>query len=244
MNTIHHIANIKSIYRYPIKSMGGEELETAELRWHGIDGDRRYAFVRPGHMSGVPWLIASKLADLVTYRARIVETKPDGLPTVRVQTPDSLDLAVDSEELRRHISAKYGSDVTVMGINNGIFDDSPISVISTTTINKVEAESGRTLDPRRFRPNILIEPVGGAPVDESSWIGKTVYFGNNAQSPAVLITIHDIRCSMVNLDPETAAKDPRVLKTIAESHNTCAGVYATVLKIGTLSVGEGVYMEE
>jgi hypothetical protein len=224
--------------------MAGEQLASAELNWHGIDGDRRFAFVRARNMSGFPWLTASKMPELIRYQARHIEAKQDALPTVRVQTPDGMDVGVESESLRQHLAARYGAEVSLIGVNNGIFDDSPVSLISTTTIKKLEAESGCSLDPRRFRPNLLVEPIGPASLDESSWIGKTIVLGDHAQSPAVRVTIRDVRCVMVNLDPETAVADPRVLKSIARSQNNCAGVYATTLKIGTLSAGDGVYLYE
>jgi len=239
-----HVGTIRSIYRYPVKSMAGEQLASAKLGWHGIDGDRRFAFVRAGNMSGFPWLTASKMPDLIRYRARHIEGMTDALPTVRVQTPDGLDVGVESELLRQQVGAKFGADVTLLGVKNGIFDDAPISLISTTTIKKLETESGCILDPRRFRPNLLVEPIGPAALDESLWTGKTLVLGDSAQSPAVRVTVRDVRCVMVNLDPETAASDPRVLRSIVGSQNNCAGVYAAVLGIGTLSAGDRLYLED
>jgi len=55
------IGHVEAIFRYPVKSMGGERLEVANLGWHGIDGDRRLAFRRIDDRSGFPWLTASKL---------------------------------------------------------------------------------------------------------------------------------------------------------------------------------------
>jgi uncharacterized protein YcbX len=111
-------------------------------------------------------------------------------------------------------------------------------------IKKLEADSGCRLDPRRFRANLLIEPFDTVAVDEDGWLGKTVVLGGHAHSPAVRVTVRDIRCTMVNLDPETAAADPRVLKTIAHTQDNCAGVYASVFEIGTIAAGDGVYLKE
>ncbi|MFI5253364.1 MAG: MOSC N-terminal beta barrel domain-containing protein [Bacteroidota bacterium] len=66
---MHQVGVIKSIYRYPVKSMAGEELPSAELGWHGIERDRRFAFMRTGNMSGFPWLTASKMPELIRYKA-------------------------------------------------------------------------------------------------------------------------------------------------------------------------------
>ena len=58
---------MEAIFRYPVKSMAGESLETAELGWHGLEGDRRLALRRMEDRSGFPWLQASKLPDLLRF---------------------------------------------------------------------------------------------------------------------------------------------------------------------------------
>lgn len=242
---MHQVGIIKSIYRYPVKSMAGEELPSAELGWHGIEGDRRFAFMRTGNMSGMPWLTASKMPELIRYKAYHVNGGDPSLPIVRVRTPDGADTEVGHESLRQKLAAAFGSEVTLIRLGNGIFDDAPVSMISSTTIAMLETESGcGNLDARRFRPNLLIEPTGDAPVSEDAWIGKTVFFGNHTNAPSVRVTVNDIRCVMVNLDPESAVAEPRILKTIARSRQNCAGVYASVMNTGTLSVGGGIYLNE
>ena len=58
------IGQVEAIYRYPVKSMGGQRLELAELGWHGLVGDRRLAFRRMDERSGMPWLTASRTAHI------------------------------------------------------------------------------------------------------------------------------------------------------------------------------------
>ncbi len=242
---MHQVGIIKSIYRYPVKSMAGEELTSAELGWHGIEGDRRFAFMRTGNMSGFPWLTASKMPELIRYKAYHINGGDPSSPIVRVRTPDGADTEVEHESLRQQLAAAFGSEVTLIRVGNGIFDDAPVSLISMTTLAILETESGcGNLDARRFRPNLLIEPTGDAPVREDAWVGKAVLFGNHANAPSLRVTIKDIRCVMVNLDPETAVAEPRVLKTIARSRQNCAGVYASVMNAGTLSVGDGIYLND
>ena len=225
--------------------MAGEELPSAELGWHGIAGDRRFGFMRTGNMSGMPWLTASKLPELIRYRAYHVNGSDPSSQIVRVRTPDGADTEVGHESLWQQIAAAFGSEVTLIRLGNGIFDDAPISIISTTTLAMLESESGcGNLDARRFRPNLLIEPTGDAPVREDAWIGKTVFFGNHINAPSVRVTIKDIRCVIVNLDPETAVAEPRVFRTIARTWKNCAGVYASVMNTGTLSVGTGIYLND
>jgi uncharacterized protein YcbX len=71
------IGHVEAIFRYPVKSMGGERLEVANLGWHGLDGDRRLAFRRIDDRSGFPWLTASKLPDLVRFAP---QRREDGAP--------------------------------------------------------------------------------------------------------------------------------------------------------------------
>ena len=76
------IGQIEAIFRYPVKSMAGERLEAADLGSHGIDGDRRLAFQRIDDRSGFPWLIASKLPDLIRFTPlRREDGHGAGLPT-------------------------------------------------------------------------------------------------------------------------------------------------------------------
>lgn len=243
-NYVKHVGNIKAIWRYPVKSMAGERLPSAELGWHGIDGDRRFAFVRTGNMNVFPWLTASKMPSLIRYRPRQMEAAKGGLPIVRVEMPDGTDVEVESDSLRQHVVATHGAEVRLIGVANGIFDETPMSLISTTTIELLGAESGCSLDARQFRPNILIEPIGTDVVDENAWIGRTIVLGGRPESPSVHVAMRDVRCVIVNLDPDTAVADARIFRTIARSHDNCAGVYASVLRVGALSEGDPVYLDE
>src|SRR5208282_6361934 len=147
------LGRISALFRYPVKSMAGELLDFAGLSWHGIAGDRRFAFRRLADKSGFPWLTASKLPQLLLYKPFGHDGSPaEPLPT-RVCTPDGKEYELRSEELRAEISSRYGSDVELMNLKHGIFDEACVSVITLGTVHFVERESGRDLDLRRFRPN-------------------------------------------------------------------------------------------
>ena len=229
------LGRISAIFRYPVKSMAGELLDVAPLGLHGIEGDRRFAFRRLNDKSGFPWLTASKLPELILYRPFGV----DGIPT-HVRTPDGKEFELSSDELRDDISRRHGSEVEFMNLKNGIFDDAYISVISLATVHRIERESGRDLDLRRFRPNIVIETISAEPFEEDKWVGRTVTFGEGTSAAAVGITLKDERCVMINLDPDTAEKDSEVMKTVVRINETCAGVYGTVVRAGELRVGQVV----
>jgi len=117
-----------------------------------------------------------------------------------------------------------------------------VTLINVATILTVERESGRRLDMLRFRPNIVIESYGGEPFAEDQWLGKTLRFGVAEDSPAVSITVRDLRCVMINLDPETAEADSNVMKAAVRLNANHAGVYATVICPGELTVGQKVFL--
>jgi uncharacterized protein YcbX len=234
------LGRINGIFRYPVKSMAGELLEVARLGWHGLEGDRRLAFRRLNDKSAFPWLTASKLPQLLRYEPFGRDGHAaEPLPT-HVCTPDGKEYELRSNELREEVSSRYGSEVELMNFKHGIFDEASISVISLSTVRGIERECGRELDLRRFRPNIVIETDSVEPFAEDSWVGRTLMFGEGNSAAAVRVTMKDERCVMVNLDPDTAESDSRVMKTVVRLNENYAGVYGTVVRTGELRVGQVV----
>ena len=231
-----NIGRVTAIFRYPVKSMAGESLDVATLGWHGIEGDRRLAFRRLADKSNFPWLTAGKLPELILY-------KPFGLDSAallpsHVRTPGGNEYELQSNELREEISSRFGSDVELMNLKAGIFDEASISVITRSTVQCIERESGRDIDLRRFRPNVVIETDSADAFEEDSWVGRTLSFGEGDDCPAVKIYMKDERCRMVNLDPDTAEKDVQVMRTVARLNKNYAGGYGTVVRVGELRVGQ------
>jgi uncharacterized protein YcbX len=233
------VGRVRAIYRYPVKSMAGELLASAQLGWHGLDGDRRLAFVRSGIRSGVPWLTAGKLASLITYVP--LRDAEDALPS-RVRTPNGEELELHGDALRAELTTAHGAPVELMRIDNGIFDDAPLSIITTSAVAAVTGEAGVDADARRFRPNLLVETPSGSSFPEDEWVGRTLRIGEGAEAPAVSVCVRDLRCVMINLDPETAVADARLLKASVRINETCAGVYATIIKTGLVRVGDALYL--
>lgn len=211
--------------------MAGLELETTKLGWHGIDGDRRFAFRRVNEQGGMPWLTASRLPQLLLY-------KPIGTSPEYVLTPDGRELELRGEELRAEISLRYGADLQLMQLNHGIFDETNISLISLATIRRIEQESGRSLEILRFRPNIVIDTQSDEPFIEDQWVGRQLVFGEGTDAPSVHVLMRDKRCMMINLDPVTAQADPRIMQSTIHLNQNNAGVYCTVTNTGMLSIGQ------
>lgn len=237
---VKELGHICELVRYPIKSMAGTATESAFLGWHGLDGDRRYAFRRLGEEGGFPWLTASRVPELLLYHpAGLDESSGEPLPT-HVRTPAGTHAELRSAELRSEIAGRLGSAVELMKLKHGIFDDAPVSVISLATIAGIGAEAGLDLDRRRFRANIVLDTRDREPFLEDRWVGGTLLFGDDEPRPAVSVTLRDVRCVMINLDPDTGTQDKRVMKTVVRLNENNAGVYGTVVRTGTIRVGDPV----
>ena len=237
------IGHVEALFRYPVKSMGGERLEAAELGWHGLDGDRRLAFRRMDDRSGFPWLSASKLPDLLLFAP---QRRGDGtggdLPT-HIRTPDGEEMPVFGEELAAEIGRRVGAPVQMMQLKHGMFDEATLSVIATDTMHEIERLAGRGPDVRRFRPNVVVRLLQSAPFQEDEWLGGVLSFGEGNDAPAVTVTMRDVRCSMVNLDPDSASSAPEMLKAVVRANRNNAGIYGAVTRTGRLAVGQSLHFQ-
>jgi uncharacterized protein len=130
----------------------------------------------------------------------------------------------------------------MMHLNRGIFDEASISVITSVTVGEIGRLAEQRPDVRRFRPNILIAPMGSTPFEEDEWVGGVLSFGETGGA-AIGITNRDERCSMVNIDPGSARSTAEVLKAIVRVRNKKAGVYGTVTRRGRLAVGQPIFFE-
>jgi hypothetical protein len=234
------IGQVEALFRYPVKSMGGERLEAATLGWHGLDGDRRLAFRRIDDRSGLPWLTASTLPDLLLFAPyRREDGAPGDLPT-HIRTPDGEEMPVFAEDLAREVGRRYGAPVQMMQLDHGIFDEASLSVIASDTIREIGRLAGRSLDVRRFRPNVVVRLRRSVPFQEDDWVGGVLSFGEGDDAPAITVTMRDVRCSMVNFDPDSATPAPEVLKAVVRAHQNTAGIYGAVTRIGRLAVGQTI----
>ena len=236
------IGHVEAIFRYPVKSMGGEPLEAAELGWHGLDGDRRLAFRRTDNHSGFPWLIASKLPELLLFAPHGREDGANGdLPT-HIRTPDGEEMPVFGEDLAKEVGRRYGAPVQIMQLDHGIFDEACISVIAFDTVREISRLAGLTPDARRFRPNVVVRLLRSVPFQEDEWLGGVLSFGEADDAPAITVTMRDARCSVVNVDPDSARPAPEMLKAVVRANQNNAGIYGTVTRIGRLAVGQTIFL--
>ena len=231
-----HVGRVVGLWRYPVKSMAGEALAEVEVSWHGLAGDRRWAFIRNNVVqSGFPWLTLRVRGDMNHYRPSFVEpARPDKSPTV-VRTPsgDTFDVADPA------LGAELGPGVRAIRQDRGIFDTFPLALITTQTIAWLGERVGAGLDVQRFRPNLLVEAAEEAPFAEDHWVGHVLRIGGLRMR----VDKRDGRCAVVTVDPATTERDPAILGAIARDRQGCLGVYGSTVEPGRVAVGDPVLLE-
>ncbi len=237
------IGEVAALFRYPVKSMRGERLEVANLGWHGLEGDRRFAFKRADDRGGFPWLTAGKLPELILFAPLRYGNAESGSPPTHVRTPEGNELELFGQELAEDVGRRHRSALVMTHLKHGIFDEAHVSVIASATVDEVGKQAARPPDVRRFRPNILISPLQPRPFLEDRWVGGVLSFGRGEEAAAIAITMRDERCAMVNLDPDSARVDAEVMKAIVRERDNKVGVYGTVIRRGRLAVGQPIFFE-
>ncbi|HZQ34305.1 MAG TPA: MOSC domain-containing protein, partial [Dehalococcoidia bacterium] len=201
-------------------------------------GDRRYAFVQANSRSIFPWLTGRQLATLLLHEP-FFEGGFDGEgrePPLLVRTPDGRALPVDSDELRTDLEQTFGAPLYLLRDYRGSYDVAQVSVFDLGLAARIAAERGASLDPRRFRANLYLQP-GPDAVPESEWVGRVLAVGPDLR---LAVTEPDQRCMMITLDPQSAEADPALLRIVAGSHANCAGVYTSVLRPSRVRSGDAI----
>ncbi|HEV2300278.1 MAG TPA: MOSC N-terminal beta barrel domain-containing protein [Stellaceae bacterium] len=232
------IGRIAAIWRFPVKSMRGERLAAAELRWSGLDGDRQYAFYRAGDGSRFPWLSGRDLAELVLYEPRYAEPANPRRSPLEVAAPDGTQYGINDGALAARLASAAGRELRLLQLGRGAFDSMPVSVVARRTIEAVGARLGRALEETRFRANIVVDAFDGSA--ERDWLGATLVFGESEGAPRLRVNRPIPRCRMITIDPATGAKDPAIIETVAAEFMNEIGVYCAPEAVGALSVGDPV----
>jgi len=229
------VGSVAALWRYPVKSMTAEDLDGAEFSWHGLAGDRRWAFIRDGQArNGFPWLTMRDLPELAHYRPRFAEPdRPDASP-VLVRTPTGGEFDVADPAL----AAELEPGVRVIKQNRGVFDTMPLSLLTTQTLDGLARLAGIGLAAGRFRPNLLVDAAGRG-FREDAWVGRVLRIGGLRMR----VDQRDQRCVMVTIDPVTLHRNPAVLRAIARDRDNRLGVYGSTVQPGRVAVGDPVELE-
>ena len=267
------VGSVVSLWRYPVKSMMGEEMGTSEVTERGLLGDRSYAMIDPSTGKVASAKNPRKWPNLFDFRAAYVEAPRPGekVPPVRIAVPDGTIVSSDQSDIDQTLSAALGREATLVtsapktptleeywpdleGLDHRetvteedmppetFFDLAVVHILTTATINRLRElyPEGR-FEVRRFRPNIVVEPISGErDFVENSWIGRTLNLGDEVR---LSITDPCPRCVMTTLPQGDLPKDVGILRTVAQHNQTHVGVYATVLQGGMVRRGDPVRLQ-
>jgi len=258
------IGKVDSLWRYPVKSMRGEELDEAFAGFSGVYGDRLFAFKSSASPTGFPYLTAREQRRLLQYRPRfrypdkaarpinLTEAENMGANPLQadfaelmvdVESPDGKTLPIDApaliDMLRADIDQKHR--LTLMRSERALTDCRPVSIFSLQSARQLADETGTPMDKRRFRANVYVDLTSAQGFAENKFVGRSLRIGAK-----VLVTVleRDPRCMMITLDPDTGEKTPAILKKVAQAHEGMAGVYGAVMVEGMLHKGDPVELLE
>lgn len=230
------IGHVSALNRFPVKSMAGEVLTVAEVDWQGIEGDRQYAFYSRDDGTRFPWLTARDVPAMLLHRAGFVDPGAPKTSAVMVETPDGAHVSLHDPQLLAHLETAARAPIALMQVARGIYDSMPISIQTSAGHARLEAAHGSTLDVRRFRTNVTIE----SDLDPGALQGVRLAFGGEEDGAVVQCADPIPRCMMITLDPDTAAKDPAILRTVAQQFGNAYGIYAGPARPGLIKLGDPV----
>jgi uncharacterized protein YcbX len=251
------LAQIASLYRYPVKGLTPEPLESVTLEvGQTLPADRRYAIENgpsgfdpenPQWMSKAYFLMLQRdqwLAGLHSHfddASSILTIRENGA----IAAEGNLEAAEGRSAIERFFATRFAREIKgppkVLSGGGHSFSDvakKVVSIINLGSLSAIENMVGLPVHPLRFRANLY---VSGWPAwQEFELLGQTLAIGD-----ARLKVIKRIsRCAAVNVDPETAARDLDIPTALMRrlGHNEC-GVYAEVIAGGTIGVGDAIAAE-
>ena len=221
--------HVAALWRYPVKSLLGERLEQLEVDERGAVGDRWYAVTDANGKfgSGKTTRRFRLMRGLFEYGARTEGGR------VVVRLPDGRELAVGDPALDAAFSERYGEPLRILpedGVSH--FDFGPIHLLTTASLRWLGTRlGGDATDPRRFRPNVLLD-VEGEELVEDGWLGETIELGD----VVVRVVARAPRCVMPTFPQSELGPRPDVLRRIVRDNVQDFGVYAEVVRPGTISL--------
>lgn len=229
--TTTRLGPVVALYRYPVKSLRGERLDTLRVDARGVAGDRLYALRTPEGKfgSGKSTRRFRRMEGLLDLAAAY-----DGDSPV-IAFPDGQAIVGSDPALHDHLSAHVGQPVIlVREAEISHFDDSPLHLITTAGLRTLGLAAA---DAQRFRPNVVID-VPGYGFVEDTWIGRVVRLGE----VRLRITGGAVRCVMIGMAQDDLPERPELLRRVGDLHETCFGVYATVVAPGDIAVGGDAHL--
>ena len=262
---MRRVGTVEGLWRYPVKSMIGEAIESTDIGVGGVAGDRARALVdADGRVGSAKH--SKRWPGLFTTRAAYLEEPGSSasVPPVRLTLPGGATLASDDDSLASALSEHFGRPVALLDsppagaraveeLDDGVeesfalppgtfFDDAVLHLLSVAALARLhEAHPSGRFVSERFRPNVLVSTGDGPGFPEDGWIGHGVRLGRDVE---IAVTGRCRRCVMVSLEQEDRPRDPRILRTAAQLHDADVGVYAHVVRDGQVRLGDPVHLCE
>ncbi len=251
------LGNVLSLWRYPVKSMGGEELSSVEAGEDGFVGDRAFGLI---DVSTGVLLSAKRHPKLLEATAKF---RSDGEVSINIPTEPGVGVAVasDDQSIDADLSDWLGFGVRLArpsgrersrvelefvdqpGVIEFLtrpgyfFDGSVLHLLTTASLAEARALYPEgDWRPQRFRPNVLIETVGHTGWFEDGWVGRSV----EVSGMTVEATKPCDRCVLVTRAVGGFDADKQILQTLARHHDANLGIKASVLGVGVVKVGDPV----
>jgi uncharacterized protein YcbX len=219
------------VTRYPVKSMGGQSLTTAQVGATGLVADREFAvYGGDGKLASGKHSRRFRRMDPV-FDLVAAKRGEDTLVTL----PDGTEVVVGQQGSDAILSAHFGEPVTLRRETDVMHQDAAqLSIVGSATLDELGRHEGdgRPLDPRHLRANIVV--MTEQPYAEEAWIGRDVTVGTVRLRVSEPIE----RCRMVGVEQVGLPPRPGMLKAISDHHDLHAGIYASILGAGTISVGD------
>jgi uncharacterized protein YcbX len=223
------MASVVELWRYPVKSMAGERLDSCEVTEAGLEGDRRWAFVDGSPNRAGKLFTIRQDERLMTYGARLASGH------VEVVTSEGEVRDLD-ERMVSQLAAEASRPLSLRELAGANFDDSPVLVVNLASVAAFGVQAGMPVDHRRFRANLYVD--GLAPEEEIAWVGRRVQAGD----AELEVVSRCERCVVITRDPETTFTTPELLRLLTETAETCMGVYCRVTRPGRVATGDSVHV--
>lgn len=252
------IGKLESVWRYPVKSMRGEQVDDVFVAYTGVMGDRIYALSAADAPPEFPWHTNREQEEFVLYRPRFrhhADTlRPAAMEAaftdalnppypqaetfaLEIETPQGEIVDVQDPAFLAGLQSSAAGRLSLHFTQKNAVDCRPLSLFSHQTLQQLEQETGLEIDKRRFRANFYVDWNAAGGFYENELVNRRLKIGNRLE---IMVRELDPRCKSITIDPDTAETQPRILKHIARKHDGFAGVYAAVLTEGAVSAGDDI----
>jgi len=255
---MNRIGKLESVWRYPVKSMRGEQVDDVFVAYTGVMGDRLYALAAEEAPPEFPWHTNREQEEFVLfqpiYRHPARTLKPTAMEAafkealnppyppaeafaLNIKTPEGKVYEIENPAFLASLREKSAGALTIHFTQKNAVDCRPLSLFSLQTLAQLEQETELEIDKRRFRANFYVDWDSANGFYENELVNRRLKIGDRLE---IMVRELDPRCKSITIDPDTAETQPRILKHIARKHNGFAGVYAAVLTEGTASAGDEI----